>query len=436
VSELNADTRSNGENTPPDVPDLNLLRPVGSGGFGEVWLATNRTTRRLRAVKLIPLQASGNADPAAREISSITRLEANSRCRHPNLLQIHHVGKTAQYLFYVMDPADDVSGEPASDKPDYQPSTLQTRLEGKCGKADKSNSSAAPEGPFRQLGPVPFPPDVCLDYTRQLLSGLAMLHSAGMVHRDVKPANCLFVGGQLKLADFGLLTEAHPLVSRVGTQKYMPPDGRMDMRADVYAAGLVIYEMLTGLPVEEFPRLGAESQRISDSPILTGLLRLALRACERESEKRPADARAMLAELAEADGGIPQPPRRRLAIAICSGVVLAVVGVGGWMLRENAETRSTTIPERAGEGRAGETLSPSSNRLVDVSFVTEPFEAKIYVDGELLRDRAGVPCTTPCTVNGLPARMCRVAFECEGGARWDAGAFDLAKTQQIVSKRP
>ena len=100
-----------------------------------------------------------------------------------------------------------------------------------------------------------------MDYARQLLAGLASLHAAGMVHRDVKPANCLFVGGQLKLADFGLLTEAHPLVSRLGTQKYMPPDGRMDMRADVYAAGLVIYEMLSGLPVDDFPRLGRQSRR-------------------------------------------------------------------------------------------------------------------------------------------------------------------------------
>ena len=75
------------------------------------------------------LQQTGRADPAAREISSLSRLEANLHCRHPNLLHIYHVGKTAGYLFYVMDPADDASGGPASDRPDYRPATLQSRLE-------------------------------------------------------------------------------------------------------------------------------------------------------------------------------------------------------------------------------------------------------------------------------------------------------------------
>ncbi len=278
------------EPSSPEVPDFDLVRAVGSGGFGQVWLATNRTTGQLCAIKLIALQQTGPAAPAVREISSLVRLEANARCRHPNLLEIHHVGKTATHLFYVMDPADDAAGGAASADPGYRPATLESRL---------------------QLGPLR--PEVCLDYARQLLAGLAALHGAGMVHRDVKPANCLFVGGQLKLADFGLLTNAHPLVSRLGTQKYMPPDGQMDMRADVYAAGLVIYEIITGRPVDDFPSLGPQSRAVGADPILTALLRLVLRACERDPAQRPADARAMLAELEGSKSSRRRPPERRFA---------------------------------------------------------------------------------------------------------------------------
>ena len=158
MSEQDADTRSTDKPAAPDVPDFDLLRPIGSGGFGEVWLARNRTTGRLCAVKVISLQSPGQADPAAREISSLTRLEANSRCRHPNLLQIQHVGKTATHLFYVMDAADDISGEPASDKPDYRPATLQNVLQE--GKGDKSNLPERPDqegkkgtGPICRNGP-------------------------------------------------------------------------------------------------------------------------------------------------------------------------------------------------------------------------------------------------------------------------------------------
>ena len=153
----------------PDVPDFDLIRPIGSGGFGRVWLAANRTTGHLRAVKVIPLRGHGETDRAGREISSLTRLEENVRTRHANLLTIHHVGKTADYLFYVMDPADDQRGGPASAEASYRPATLESQLDG-----------------------APLSPQTCLTYAEQLLSGLAHLHAAGMVHRDVKPANCLF----------------------------------------------------------------------------------------------------------------------------------------------------------------------------------------------------------------------------------------------------
>jgi eukaryotic-like serine/threonine-protein kinase len=379
------------ERITPEIPDFDLIRPVGRGGFGEVWLAVNRTTGQLRAVKIVALQQPGQVGAAAREISSLTRLEGNLRCRHENLLNIHHVGQTASHLFYVMDPADDRTGGPAANSDEYQPATLQSRL---------------------QDGPLPT--EVCFEYARQLLAGLASLHAAGMAHRDVKPANCLFVGGKVKLADFGLLTESHPLVSRVGTQKYMPPDGRMDIRADVYAAGLVIYEMLSGLPVDEFPRLGSRSREIAADATLASLLRLVLRACEREPERRFTDARAMLAEL---DSPAKKPRRsRRSRVALTAVAMMLIAGGLIWMF---------------GLGR--ELARPTG---VGVSFVTFPYEARIYVDGALLVDSANMPYTTPCTVDDLPATDHEVAFECDGHPRWDAGRYDFAQTRQIVSRRP
>jgi len=78
-----------------------------------------------------------------------------------------------------------------------------------------------------------------------------------------------------------------------------------------------------------------------------------------------------------------------------------------------------------------------SSRLVDVSFVTDPFEAKIYLDDKLLCKPDGKPYTMPCTVNGLPTRTCRVAFQVNDEPRWEAenGPHDLGRTRQIVSKR-
>ncbi|MGO9115086.1 MAG: serine/threonine-protein kinase [Thermoguttaceae bacterium] len=370
--------------TVPQVPDLDLLRRIGQGGFGEVWLAVNRTTGRLRAVKLIPLKTRGPSNAASREIVSLTYLESQIGNEQPNLLGIHHVGRTTDYLFYIMDLADDVSGRPASSDPSYRPSTLASRLD--CG---------------------PLVPDECLRCARQLLAGLAHLHVAGMVHRDVKPANCLFIGGELKLADFGLLTTADPLVSRIGTVAYMPPDGRMDARADVYAAGLVIYEMLTGLSAESFPRLGQRGTEIADDRVLCQLNRLVLRACQGDPHSRYADAREMLAAL-----DFPKPKTRRrlarpIAIALAAVLLIAALAIGLWPAR----------PPR-----------------VEVNFITQPFEATIEIDGALLLKPDGSPYTTPCTVSDLTAADHHTVFKHDGLDDLDAGRIDFAKTRELVAR--
>ena len=379
---------------PPDVPDFDLIRPIGRGGFGEVYLATNRTTGHLRAVKVIPLSRRGTTDPVGREITSLTRLEANLRRHHPNLLGIHHVGKTADHLFYVMDPADDVSGNPASSEPSYRPATLQRRLE---------------DGPLE--------PDECFRRAEELLTGLASLHAAGMVHRDVKPANCLFVGGVLKLADFGLLTEVRAEVSRVGTHKYMPPDGRMDTRADVYAAGLVIYEMITGLPADRFPCLGETAHELAGNPVLNLLIRLVLQACQRDPQRRFRNGQEMLAELKGAQPDVVSRRarfRRRMVASVAGVAIVLGLAMVGWRV-----WRPQPMADRPQE--------------VQVNFVTEKpfFDAEIYLDGARQVQPDGTAYTTPCTIKDLPATVHHVVFRREGVPELDVGPVDFAQTRQI-----
>jgi len=375
---------SPGSSRPPVVPDLELIRKIGRGGFGEVWLARNRTTRLLQAVKLVALHREQGIDPAGREVASIVRLEANIRRKHPNLLDIHHVGQVPGFLFYTMELADDITGGPATADENYLPATLRERLDG-----------------------GPLPPEECVRCAEQLLSGLACLHATDMVHRDVKPANCLFVNGELKVADFGLLTEARPEISRVGTLDYMPPDGHMDARADVFAAGLVIYEMITGLSADQSPRLGQRALEIAEDPELERLNRLVLRATEKERDRRFRDARQMLSELRSVVSANAMGARNRrrwllLAPAALAVAVFAVVGV--WH----------------------DTPQPTS-----VNFITYPYEATIHIDGEVLIGPDGTAYRTPCAVSGVPARVCHLVFKREGYPDLDAGEIDFGSVKEI-----
>lgn len=370
---------------PPEIPDFELIRRIGEGGFGQVWLAANRTTKHLRAVKVIPLQAPGMHDAASREITSLTNLEAHVRRRHLNLMVIHHVAQTTEHLFYVMDPADDISGGSATEDTDYRPATLEEKL--RAG---------------------PFEPDVCWRYAEELLAGLACLHEAGIVHRDVKPSNCLFVEEVLKLSDFGLVTKTDREISRVGTWKYMPPDGQMDARADVYAAGLVIYEMITGRPAGRFPRLSKNASQVANHPLLRVLNRLSLRACQRDPERRFSDAQAMLAEMRASD------PRHAAKRRRTRRRVLALVGGGTLMLASGGLAWWATRPP-----------------LVEVNFLTVPFEATVYLDDELLKDPNGTPYRTPCSVPDVPARIHYVIFQHDELGELDAGRINFSENRQI-----
>lgn len=432
------------EGTPPAIPDIELVRRIGHGGFGEVWLGVNRATGGLKAVKVVPLANRGRTvDPAGREVVSLAQLEAQRIARHPNLLDVQHVGRTSDVLFILMDPADDVSGRPAANDPAYRPATLELRLE---------------QGPLAA--------DECLRCARQLVAGLAHLHAAGMVHRDVKPSNCLFVNRDLTLADFGLLSPVAPQLSRLGTVRYMPPDGRMDLRADVYAAGLVIYEMLTGLPAEAFPRLGGRAQEIAADPRLAQLNRLALQAASRDHHARPAHAGELLTAIEAAATATLRRPSRlggRTATIAAVATTAAVIVIAAAALPGLGRKQSTVVspppaamplpaasrpalpgpaePAVANASPPAAAPAPVSPPVIPapalaVNFITEPFGAGVLIDGQPVIDAAiGAAVTTPVTCS-VPEGPHEVSFQHPERGLLEAGIIDFTATREVVARWP
>src|SRR5262249_26237816 len=111
----------------------------------------------------------------------------------------------------------------------------------------------------------------CIDLGLAMTSALAHLHQHGLVHRDVKPSNIIFVGGVPKLADIGLVAEMSEARSFVGTDGFIPPEGPGSPAADLYSLGKVLYEISTGLDRQDYPKLPPD---LKDSPDRTGLAEL------------------------------------------------------------------------------------------------------------------------------------------------------------------
>lgn len=201
----------------PAIPGYELVRELGYGGTGVVYLARDVRLNRPVALKLLRLTHTQARFRLLREA------EATARVQHPNIVRIYEVGESEGRPYIAMEYVDG--------------SNLQ-----------------------RKYGGRSLPPGTAAELVEQLARAVQAAHAAGIVHRDLKPANVLIADDStLKIADFGLakiLEEPDALTHTgqlLGTPGYVPPeqlapDGRITPSADIYALGAILYELLTGRP--------------------------------------------------------------------------------------------------------------------------------------------------------------------------------------------
>lgn len=266
-----------------------VLERLARGGMSTVYSAMDERLDRAVAVKV--MSAALSTDPAfADRFGREARIAA--RLSHPNAVAVYDQGSDGGHVFLVMEL---VRGRTLRDV-------------------------------IREQGVLPAAAAVSI--MEPVLGALAAAHRAGLVHRDVKPENILIAAdGAVKVADFGLARAIESDASStrtglmMGTVAYCPPEqiarGQADTRSDVYSAGVVLFELLTGAApfvgdsamAVAYQHVNSEvpapSSRRPDVP--AQLDEIVLRATSREPSGRPLDAGAMLAELHDArvDLGLP-----------------------------------------------------------------------------------------------------------------------------------
>ena len=350
----------------PAIPDHALIRRVGKGAYGEVWLARN-VMGQFRAVKVVYREDFSDERPYEREFRGIQKFEPISRT-HDSQVDILHIGRNDAegYFYYVMELADDAqeissrdpetsliqspsspalkrsfSPPPALDPDSYVPKTLKLVL--------------------NRRGTLPL--EECLEIGLSLTTALAHLHEHGLVHRDVKPSNIIFVNGLPKLADIGLVTDSDATISFVGTEGYVSPEGPGTPQADLYGLGMVLYESCSGKSRQDFP----DPPTCWDDSVQEEALRefheVLLKACERDIYKRYRDAREMRADLLVLQGGKSvrrlHALERRVTILTRAGIMgttLLVLVTGAYLLalykkKAERETIRAEASERTSQDR-------------------------------------------------------------------------------------
>ncbi|MEK7468292.1 MAG: protein kinase [Planctomycetota bacterium] len=311
------------------VGPYRILRELGRGGMGVVYRALQPELRREVALKVMLSggdESSSDVERFRREAAVVARMG-----RHPSLVQIHDIGRDGERLYFTM---DFIEGR-----------SLKQRI--------------AEEGPLSGREAARIAAD--------LASALAFSHAAGVVHRDVKPANVLMDREERAfLGDFGLARDLSSSVALtqsgapIGTPAYMSPEqaegraSRITPLSDVYSLGATLYEMLTGRPpFDGESQMDIIRQVLERDPVPPRSLRpeihrdldvICLKAMHKVPARRYESAAALEADLRRFlnnDPILARPPgfgeklvsrarRHRVALAAAACVLFAGAGFGGW----------------------------------------------------------------------------------------------------------
>ena len=280
-----------------------MLRRIGRGAYGDVWLARNQATGALRAAKIVWRHTFEDAKPFQREFAGIQRFERISR-EHPSQLALFHIGRNepAGYFYYVMELADQAEPDEVAQLRQVSPRHPALPM-GAGGSTFHLIQHYTPHTLRADLEKGRLPAAKVLEIGLALSEALSHLHSNGLVHRDVKPSNVIFVNGRPKLADIGLVTDASDQCSIVGTEGYLPPEGPGTPQADIFALGKVLYEAATGMDRREFPKLPEDLRSWPDAAQVFELNEIILKACAQDSKDRYQTCDEMHADLALLEQG-------------------------------------------------------------------------------------------------------------------------------------
>lgn len=331
------------------IQDFQLLRRIGSGSYGEVWLA-RAITGAMRAVKIVWREDFEYEKTFRREFEGIQQFEPISR-GHQGLVDVLHVGwnEGRGYYYYVMELADDAEHGTDIDPQHYTPRTLSSdfKIHGRLN--------------------LPF----CREAGIFLADALGYMHSYGLTHRDIKPSNIIFVGGVCKLADIGLVA-THGERSFVGTEGFVPPEGPGTFAADIYSLGKVLYEISSGKDRMEFPEV-PDDLNDGELEYWRDWNRVICRACAPMVADRYSSAAEFANELRQV--GVPKPvPFSRRASRVIAQISISAI-VAGSALSMATHQREWRIEMPAPDGK----LSPE-----------EIARMRLPVDGQMWMNKASM----------------------------------------------